>query len=131
MATSRLSSLLNTARTLPPTPFRAAPAPQLSDALNGVVTRSFGLPLKAGDAAVAARAESLSTVEEGAADSALAALERLRAGAALREFPVSATTTHPRHDPYYYTRMRDGVHRAQLGIGRSWWKRFFQVRGKE
>jgi hypothetical protein len=37
--------------------------------------------------------------------------------------------THPVHDPHYYDRMRDGVHRSQQGISRSWWKRFFQVRG--
>ncbi|KAL1409607.1 hypothetical protein Q8F55_003602 [Vanrija albida] len=127
---SRLAALLNTATTLPPTPFRAASSPQLADALGAIVRRSFGLAPKASDSAVEARAASLSPAEEEAAGAALAALERLRAGNALREFPVSATTTHPRHDTYYYTRMRDGVHRAQLGIGRSWWKRFFQVRGQ-
>lgn len=45
------------------------------------------------------------------------------------QFPLSAAMTHPVHDPHYYDRMRDGVHRSQQGISRSWWKRFFQVRG--
>lgn len=40
------------------------------------------------------------------------------------------TLLHPQHDPHYYTRMREGVQRAAQGIGRSWWKRFFQVRGR-
>ncbi|BEI82427.1 hypothetical protein CcaverHIS002_0302950 [Cutaneotrichosporon cavernicola] len=43
--------------------------------------------------------------------------------------PTSYNLLHPAHDPEYYERMLTGVRRSQQGIGRSWWKRFFQVRG--
>lgn len=46
------------------------------------------------------------------------------------QFPISSALLHPQHDPEYYNRMREGVHRSAKGIQRSWWKRFFQVRGK-
>jgi hypothetical protein len=46
------------------------------------------------------------------------------------QYPLSSNTLQPAHDPLYFKRMLDGVHRASKGVGRSWWRRFFQVKGE-
>ncbi|GFZ43728.1 hypothetical protein JCM24511_01448 [Saitozyma sp. JCM 24511] len=112
MSTSRSQHLLGLIRALPPTPLRPAGSPQLSNALEGVanrITKARG--------------------EEGV-EGMIGALERIQAGKAMAEFPLGNRTLRPRHDPMYYKRMMDGVHRAAQGQGRSWWKSFFQVRGE-
>lgn len=131
-----LPSLLGLIRKLPPTPFRSGGSPQLSDALEAIVGRAFNV--KPGNAA-SVSARTLSPEDERVVQLAEQSVTRVQDGAARKEvgawwalltqFPVSATLLHPAHDPQYYSRMREGVHRSQQGIGRSWWKRFFQVKG--
>ncbi|KAL7421299.1 hypothetical protein Q5752_004184 [Cryptotrichosporon argae] len=105
-----MSNLAALVRALPPTPFRAQGTPQLADALEAIVRRS--------------------SPSEARAAAAAAAIERLQAGRALAEFPLSDRTLRPAHDVHLYDRTREGVHRSAKGIGRSWWKRFFQVKGQ-
>lgn len=47
-----------------------------------------------------------------------------------QQYPLSSRTLAPSHDPQYYTRIKDGVHRSAEGKGRSWWKSFFQLKGE-
>lgn len=75
----------------------------------------------------------------------IASLERIQSNASLNQvsldglqsgiytypqYPLGQTTLRPAYDPLYYKRILDGVHRAQKGEGRSWWRRFFQLRGE-
>lgn len=46
------------------------------------------------------------------------------------QYPLSDRMLKPQYDPHYYIRLRDGVHKAQQGQGRSWWRSFFQLRGE-
>ncbi|EJT47606.1 hypothetical protein A1Q1_03501 [Trichosporon asahii var. asahii CBS 2479] len=79
---SKLAQLLTTARALPPTPFRAS-GPQLTDAIEGMASRAFNMPAKSDVRDV--EAKTLSSYEEERVERAIAALERLRQGEALRE----------------------------------------------
>jgi hypothetical protein len=45
------------------------------------------------------------------------------------QFPLSDKTLKPLHDPIYYSRMVEGVNRSSKGQGRSFWRKFFQLRG--
>lgn len=80
---SRLYQLAAAARAIPPTPFRSG-ATQLSDAMDAIVSRSFSVPPKSSEAALNKRAESLSTTEQAAVDSALAAVDRINEASALK-----------------------------------------------
>jgi hypothetical protein len=82
---SRLAQLAAATRAIPPSPFRSGSSPQLSDALDAVVCRSFGVAPNASAAALDKRAESVSTTEEVAIDSALDCVNRLSTAAALKE----------------------------------------------
>lgn len=79
---SKLAQLLTTARALPPTPFRAS-GPQLTDAIEGMASRAFNMPAKSDVRDV--EAKTLSAYEEERVERAIAALDRLKEGQALRE----------------------------------------------
>ncbi|BEI90225.1 uncharacterized protein CcaverHIS019_0302950 [Cutaneotrichosporon cavernicola] len=124
-----LPRLLTAIRALPPTPFRTTGQPQLFDALEGIVARTLSLPADAGDAAIEAKQAGMSDSMRRRVKAAEDALGAIEANKALDKYPTSYNLLHPAHDPEYYERMLTGVRRSQQGIGRSWWKRFFQVRG--
>ncbi|GMK58242.1 hypothetical protein CspeluHIS016_0502740 [Cutaneotrichosporon spelunceum] len=124
-----LPRLFTAIRTLPPTPFRTTGQPQLSDALEGIVARALSLPTNAGDAEIEAKQAGMSDSMRRRVKAAEDALGTIEANKALSMYPTSHNLLHPAHDPEYYERMHTGVRRSQQGIGRSWWKRFFQVRG--
>ncbi|BEJ13267.1 hypothetical protein CspHIS471_0304410 [Cutaneotrichosporon sp. HIS471] len=124
-----LPRLLTAIRALPPTPFRTTGQPQLFDALEGIVARTLSLPADAGDAAIEAKQAGMSDSMRRRVTAAEDALGAIEANKALDQYPTSYNLLHPAHDPEYYERMLTGVRRSQQGIGRSWWKRFFQVRG--
>lgn len=87
---SRLAQLAIAARGVHPTPFRSGGAPQLSDALDAIVARSFGIPPKSSNEILDERAAQLSTTEEAAVDSALAAVNAIRSGQAAKEVRAQA-----------------------------------------
>jgi hypothetical protein len=159
---SRVTHLLNLARSLPPSPIRAPGTPQLSDALQKIITRTFpqssaSTSTSAVESSITATPAAIGSVtsapavvgpsEEKAMEGMIASLERIQSNASLKEvsryiarmgrkhntheqYPLGSTTLRPAHDPLYYKRILDGVHRAQKGEGRSWWRRFFQMRGE-
>ncbi|KAF8591783.1 hypothetical protein K439DRAFT_793752 [Ramaria rubella] len=59
--------------------------------------------------------------------SAVRAAQALRDNAAQKKWQVSAKLTHPASMPEYYIRLLEGVEKSQRGIGRPWWKVFFNV----
>lgn len=84
-----LATLLMAIRRLPATPFRSGGAPQLADALESIVGRSFGVkPANMG--AVESRGGSVTAVEEGIVSRAEECVLRIEEGAARKE--VSAVT---------------------------------------
>lgn len=46
------------------------------------------------------------------------------------QYPLSKRTLAPPSDPLYYTRLLQGVELSAQGKGRSWFKRFFSVKGE-
>jgi hypothetical protein len=51
-------------------------------------------------------------------------------GRHLFQYPLSKRTLSPATDPMYFTRLVQGVELSAQGKARSWWKRFFQLRGE-
>ncbi|KAK1926335.1 hypothetical protein DB88DRAFT_481482 [Papiliotrema laurentii] len=128
---SRTTHLLSLARSLPASPIRAPGTPQLSDALEKIITRTFPASSTSTTAAGGVTTERvLGPSEEKAMERMIASLERIKANDSLRQYPLSDLTVRPAHDPLYYKRILDGVARSQRGEGRSWWRRFFQVKGE-
>ncbi|ORY32008.1 hypothetical protein BCR39DRAFT_525189 [Naematelia encephala] len=116
----RFSQLLNLIRSLPVSPIRPEPNSQLSVALEGIVSRNF--PIDA--------SRELSPSEEKAVERIESSLQHLKSNVALTEFPLSNRTLRPSYDPVMYDRIVQGVERASKGQGRSFWRRFFQLRGE-
>ncbi|KAE8543247.1 hypothetical protein D1P53_000737 [Cryptococcus gattii VGV] len=58
-------------------------------------------------------------------------VERLKAGNAMRDYPLSKSLLTPPNDELFYTRARNAIHNAEQGIRRPWWKVFFNVKGAE
>lgn len=46
------------------------------------------------------------------------------------QYPITAKTLQPPTDPFYYTRIVQGVQRSAQGKARAWWKTFMQVKGE-
>ncbi len=46
------------------------------------------------------------------------------------QYPLSQRTLAPASDPFYYTRLLQGVELSTRGKGRSWFKRFFSLKGE-
>jgi len=82
---SRLAQLAISARTVQPSPFRAGGSPQLSDALDAIVCRSFGVAPQASEAVLDKRAETITPTEEAAIDAAQNTVNNLNTAAALKE----------------------------------------------
>ncbi|KAI0703465.1 hypothetical protein BC835DRAFT_1027124 [Cytidiella melzeri] len=44
-----------------------------------------------------------------------------------RKYALSESTLNPKSMPLYYKRLVEGVEKSAQGIGRPWWKIFFNV----
>ena len=78
---SRLARLVEMVRSLPPTPLRPQGSPQLSDALDSIISRQFPSASSSSSSATGALGEA----EEQKVARMLGPLERLTAGSALAE----------------------------------------------
>ncbi|KIJ24662.1 hypothetical protein M422DRAFT_274496 [Sphaerobolus stellatus SS14] len=58
---------------------------------------------------------------------AVKAAEALSDNAAMRKFPLPEKLASPASMPLYYTRLLDGIEKSKQGIGRPWWKVFFNI----
>ncbi|KAJ9103911.1 hypothetical protein QFC21_002374 [Naganishia friedmannii] len=120
--------LLQTVRSLPRDPLR--PTLQLNETLEATVNRAFGIKQvetvnsSTSEALPLRLAEHVTVEDEALASKALQALKDLSDDKALH------ATLQPATDPYYYTRLIQGVGLSSQGKTRSWWKTFFQVKGE-
>ncbi|KAJ9123556.1 hypothetical protein QFC24_003771 [Naganishia onofrii] len=126
--------LLQTVRSLPRDPLR--PTLQLNETLEATVNRAFGIKQvetvnsSTSEALPLKLAEHVSAEDEALASKALQALKNLSDDKALHAYPLTSKTLQPATDPYYYTRLIQGVGLSSQGKTRSWWKTFFQVKGE-
>ncbi|KAH8101330.1 hypothetical protein BXZ70DRAFT_1064382 [Cristinia sonorae] len=58
---------------------------------------------------------------------AVRAAEALRSNAIQRKYPVSDKLLRPKSMPLHYARLVEGHAKAAQGIGRPWWKIFFNI----
>ncbi|KAJ9117838.1 hypothetical protein QFC20_000118 [Naganishia adeliensis] len=125
--------LLQIVRALPRDPLR--PSLQLNETLESAVNRAFGVKqaataTSANEALPLTIAEHVRPEDEALATKALEVLQELKDDKALHAYPLTAKTLQPPTDPYYYTRLIQGVGLSSQGKTRSWWKTFFQVKGE-
>jgi len=58
---------------------------------------------------------------------AVKAAQALKDNVALRKWPISDKLATPASMPLYYGRLLEGVEKSKQGIGRPWWKIFFNI----
>ncbi|ORX34555.1 hypothetical protein BD324DRAFT_653329 [Kockovaella imperatae] len=136
---SQISRIRTLARSLPPSPLRQAGTLQLTDAIESILSRHFpessASATSSAGPSKSAPTGSRQAISESRArdamDGMLRSLQRIQSNAASKRYPLSERTLTPAHDPNTYLRILNGVRQSAKGQGRAWWKRFFQVRGKD
>ena len=84
-AMSRAQHLLSIARSFPPSPLKAPGTPQLSDALEKIITRTFPQSTGAAPGAAPISQRLLGPSEEKAMERMIGSLERIQSNASLKQ----------------------------------------------
>ncbi|ODN88120.1 hypothetical protein L198_06884 [Cryptococcus wingfieldii CBS 7118] len=133
---ARIAHVRLLVRAFPSTPL-SGPA-QLSNALDSILNRALAATKASSSSpqsGAAAGASAVEVIRAKAQEQKIAqtgaAVQRLKAGNAMRQYPLSKHIVTPVNDPLFYTRTRNAIHNAEKGIKRTWWKVFFNVKGAE
>lgn len=89
IAMSRAQHLLSIARSLPPSPLKAPGTPQLSDALEKIITRTFPQSTGAAPGVAPISQRLLGPSEEKAMERMIGSLERIKSNASLLQVSTS------------------------------------------
>ncbi|KAF8519329.1 hypothetical protein BU17DRAFT_47830 [Hysterangium stoloniferum] len=58
---------------------------------------------------------------------AVKAADALKNNVAAQKWPITEKLSSPASMPLYYSRLLEGVEKSSKGIGRPWWKIFFNI----
>lgn len=103
---------------------------QAANSVDITITRAIKALSEMGGDVAFRQAGFLFNYEQSLPSLPLLILYNAQCGCLPLQYPLSSRLLSPPADPLYYTRLAQGVHRAEQGKARAWWKIFFQSKGQ-